>query len=309
MRRSELLFQFIDTVWHPMQNYRRYSKITRVPNIVYDESRPKVCTAEYYFDAELMKEKKLPAVLYIHGGGFVRGDKKHRKSFCKMYADNGYFVMNINYALGPKEIFPQGSIDCVNALNYLTKAAEEYNIDLEKICVTGDSAGGFYAAHIVALSNNAELREKLGVPEFKVRPTVLVGDCGMYNPPASVSMLNLPFHYVWDIGDSFLGRRDGFALKKNCSNVEEYPLIKEVNPSNYVVPEWQPSFLVISTNDMFCPGQGELLQSLLIENGVEVEVFFGLSKNDIHCFPLDMFRKSSKLCVEKMIAFMDKHLK
>ena len=309
MRRAALLFHFIDTVWHPMQNYRRYSNITRVKEIIYDESRPKICNADLYYDPEKIKEAKLPIVLYIHGGGFVKGDKKHRKSFCKMYADNGYFVMNINYALGPMENFPQGSIDCVNALNYLVKLAEEYNIDLTKICVTGDSAGGYYAAHVTALSNSEELRKTLGVPEFKVRPTVFVGDCGMYNPPASVSLVHLPFHYVWDIGDCFLGRKDGFALNKECTNIEEYPLIKEVNPSNYVVPGWQPSFLIISTNDMFCPGQGEILQSLLIENGVECEVFFGLSKNDIHCFPLDMFRKASKLCVEKMIAFMDKHLK
>ncbi|MBR1747248.1 MAG: alpha/beta hydrolase [Clostridia bacterium] len=309
MTRSEMLFQFIDTVWHPWQNYRRYKAVTIKKDVVYDESRKDVCKGNVYFRQDLVDSgKKLPVVVYYHGGGFVRGDKKHRNSFCKMIADHGYFVYNVNYGLGPKDIFPQGSRDCVNAVNFLQKLAKDYPIDLSKVCVTGDSAGGYYAAHVTALSNDASLRQTLGVNDFAVRPALFVGGCGMYDPPKSIGDLHLPFHYVWDIGRCFLGSTEEFTLKKDCSNTSDYKYINEIAPARFVNDNWQPAFLIISTNDMFCPNQGEMLEQALKDAGVDVESFYGLTKNDGHCFHLDLFRKSSKQCMPKMFAFMDKYL-
>ena len=309
MTRSEILFQFIDTAWHPWQNYRLYKNVTMKKDIVYDDSRADVCKGDVLYRQDLLDSgKKLPVIVYYHGGGFVRGDKKHRHSFCKMYADHGYFVFNVNYGLGPKTNFPKSSVDCVNAVNYLKKLAEEYPIDLDRVCVTGDSAGGYCAAHVTALSRDEDLRKKLGAPEFIVTPAMFVGGCGMYDPPKSVSELNLPFHYVWDIGRCFLGSTEEFALKKDCSNMNDYKYINEIAPARYVNEKWPPSFLIISTNDFFCPNQGEYLKEKLESANVDVDAFFGLTKNDGHCFHLDMFRKSSKLCIPKMLAFMDKYL-
>ena len=194
LTRSQALFQFIDTVWHPMQNYRLYKNVTMKKGIVYDEKRPADCVGDVLYRQDLVDSgKKLPVVVYYHGGGFVRGDKKHRHSFCKMYADRGYFVYNVNYGLGPKTNFPQSGYDCVNAVNYLKKLSEEYPLDLDKVCVTGDSAGGYCAAHVTALSRDEALRQALGAPEFLVRPALFVGGCGMYDPPKSIGDLHLTY--------------------------------------------------------------------------------------------------------------------
>lgn len=308
MTRSEFLFVLIDIAFHPFQNYRRYKGMVRTEEFVYDENRPNACTAEYYYDPELLKSgKKLPVVLNIHGGGFVAGDKKHRRSLCKRYAKHGYFVMNINYALGPKEPFPLGVIDCANALNFLEKTAEEYPIDLSRVCVTGDSAGAYMATYLVAMTHSQELRESIGAPDIKVTPALLVSFCGPYDLIASVTKVKLPFHMVWDIGRCYLGKDLG--LKKDLSNMETYPMLKEICPSNYVNSEWCPSFLVMAEKDIFCKGQGEILFDLLQENKVETVTFKSHKFMDNHCFHMDMYKKISKNCFKEAFAFMDAHLK
>lgn len=308
MTRSELVFLVIDVLCHPSQNYRRYKGMVKSEEFVYDPARPKACTAEYYYDPELLKSgKKLPVVLNIHGGGFVKGDKKHRHSLCKRYAKNGYFVMNINYALGPKEPYPQGPIDCATALNYLKKTAEEYPIDLDKVCVTGDSAGAYMATYLVAMAHDKELREKIGAPDIEVMPAVLVSFCGPYDLVKSVTTVKLPGHLVWDIGRCYLDIN--FGLKKDFSNMMEYKYINEICPSNYVNKDWCPSFLVMSEKDVFCKGQGEILQQKLIDNGIEALSFKSTKFLDNHCFHLDMYKKVSENCYREVFKFMDSHLK
>ncbi len=308
MTRSEFLFAFIDVAFHPGQNYRRYKGMVKSEEFVYDENRPEVCTANYYYDPALLESgKKLPVVLNIHGGGFVKGDKKHRNSLCKRYAKHGYFVMNINYALGPKEPFPQMIYDVAKALNYLEKTAEEYNIDLAKVCVTGDSAGAYLATYLVALANNPELVKTLGVDEIKVKPAILVSFCGPYDLVKSVTTVKLPFNLVWDIGRCTMGL--DFGLKKDFSNMNEYKYINEICPSNFVNSSWCPSFLVMAEKDIFCSGQGELLTEQLKEAGVEVETFASHSFGDNHCFHMDMYKKISKECFVEVFKFMDAHLK
>ena len=307
MTRSEFLFTAIDVLFHPAQNYRRYKGIVKEKEFAYDESRPDECNGEIYYDPALLGEKKLPVVLNIHGGGFVKGDKKHRKSLCKRFAHHGYFTVNINYGLSPRRAFPVPLADCVNALNYLTVLAEKYNIDLDKVCVTGDSAGAYCATQLVSLANSEEQRAALNIPEFKVKPALLVSFCGPYDLIASIELTKLPFNLVWDIGRCYLGA--DFGLKKDFSNIKDYPYIKEICPSNFVNSNWCPSFLVMSKKDIFCKGQGEILAKLLIDAGVETETYSSTKFIDNHCFHMNMWTKPSKECFEKVFAFMDKHLK
>jgi len=291
-----------------MQNYRRYKNMVRTEEFAYDDNRKETCTAEYYYDPELLKSgKKLPVVVNIHGGGFVKGDKCHRHSLCKRFAKHGYFVMNINYALGPKEPYPQGVIDCANALNYLKKTAEEYPIDLNNVCITGDSAGAYMATYTVALANSKELRDSIGAPEVTVKPTLLVSFCGPYDLIASVTTVKLPFSLVWDIGRCYLGMDLG--LKKDFSNMNTYDKLKEICPSNYVNSDWCPSYLVMAEKDIFCKGQGDILEQLLKDNNVEVASFRSKKFLDNHCFHLDMYKKISKNCFKDVFRFMDAHMK
>lgn len=311
MTRSEFLFVAIDKLWNPLQNYRRYKNIESITKgVIYDENFPNECKAEIYYDPKLVGEGKplLPVVLNIHGGGFVKGDMKYRKSLSKRFASHGYFVFNIDYRLSPKYNFPAANVDCIKAMNYLAVLAEKYNIDLNKVCVTGDSAGAHFATQIVAISTNEELRKRIDAPEVKVKPALLVSFCGPYDLLQSITLTKLPFNLVWDIGRCYFND-ETFKLKKDFSNIEEYPNIESVSPINWVNDKWCPAFLIMSKKDIFCKGQGELLKEKLDAYGIENEIFVTEKFIDNHCYHLNFWTKISKKTFKKVFEFMEKHLK
>jgi acetyl esterase/lipase len=307
MTRSEFLFHIIDKGLHPIQNYRRFKNIVKEAEFVYDENYPDDCTGEFYYDPELIKTETLPVVVNIHGGGFVKGDKKHRTSLCGVYANKGYFVLNINYRLSPKSKFPAGVQDAVKAINYLDTVKDKYNIDLGKVVVTGDSSGAYYATMLVAVTHDETLRTALKCDEVKIMPKCLVSCCGPYDLVSIITSIKLPFDLIWDMGHCLLDS-DTFQLKKDFSNMEEYEHIKEISPINWVNEKWGPTLLVMASEDFFCKGQGELLEKKLQEIGVLVDTYKSKKLVDNHCFHLDMYKSVSRKCFNKIFDFLDDYI-
>jgi len=88
-------------------------------------------------------KKPTPLMVYIHGGGFVNGDKdKLSANLLKRFLDNGIAVMAINYSLLPKHVYPQAYMDCARAIQFARSNAKEWNIDKTKVGAMGSSAGG-----------------------------------------------------------------------------------------------------------------------------------------------------------------------
>ncbi len=91
----------------------------------------------------------LPAVLYIHGGGWVLGNLDSHAGVCADIASfTGCRVIAIDYRLAPESIFPAALNDCLDCLVHLIKHASELQIDVNNISVTGDSAGGNLSAAV-----------------------------------------------------------------------------------------------------------------------------------------------------------------
>lgn len=85
------------------------------------------------------------------------------------FANEGFFVVNINYGLSPKSQFPEPCRHVNYAMNWVYDNAEKYNLDLDNFFITGDSAGGHLASMALAIGKSAEYREKLGIEEPKVK--------------------------------------------------------------------------------------------------------------------------------------------
>jgi acetyl esterase/lipase len=83
-----------------------------------------------------------PVVLYIHGGGFRRGDKNSLSARrLEEYLSAGFAVAAINYRLTDTAPFPAQYLDCARALQYVRSRAKEWNIDARLVASTGGSAG------------------------------------------------------------------------------------------------------------------------------------------------------------------------
>src|SRR5688572_7624264 len=83
-----------------------------------------------------------PLVLYIHGGGFMGGDKKSLSAGAlQSYLQAGWAVAAINYRFTSSAPAPAQYLDCARALQTLRHRAKEWNLDPRLVASTGGSAG------------------------------------------------------------------------------------------------------------------------------------------------------------------------
>ena len=95
------------------------------------------------------KAKDLPIIVFFHGGGFVRGDKKTWGNIGTYFARNGVVGMAANYRLAPKSKWPSGPEDIARALNWIKKNGTKFGGDPKRIFLMGSSAGTGHVASYV----------------------------------------------------------------------------------------------------------------------------------------------------------------
>lgn len=94
-------------------------------------------------------DEKLPVMLYIHGGGWTRGNLNTHDKLCRNIAARAKVaVASVEYRLSPEHPFPAGLHDSLSAYNWVRANAKMLNIDPERIVIAGDSGGGNLAASL-----------------------------------------------------------------------------------------------------------------------------------------------------------------
>lgn len=89
-----------------------------------------------------------PAVIIVHGGGFVRGDKQtYVPPLFPPLTEAGFAWFSINYRLAPHYQFPAPVEDVKAAFEFVLKNAKEYKIDPKRVGLMGESAGGTIVAY------------------------------------------------------------------------------------------------------------------------------------------------------------------
>jgi acetyl esterase len=92
-----------------------------------------------------------PTLVFYHGGGFVLGGLTSHDRDCRALANRGRCqVIAVDYRLAPEHPFPAAADDATAALEFVAANAGDLGVDLDRLAVGGDSAGGNLAA-VVAL--------------------------------------------------------------------------------------------------------------------------------------------------------------
>lgn len=88
-----------------------------------------------------------PVVVFLHGGGFIRGDKGDRAAVGHYFSRHGVLAILPNYRLGPRHRWPAGAEDAASVLAWARAHVASYGGNPEHIVMAGESAG---AAHVAA---------------------------------------------------------------------------------------------------------------------------------------------------------------
>ncbi len=221
-----------------------------VPNITYLTANNYEAKLDLYLPRNLTEPN--PTLVYIHGGGWVQGSKEVSTLRLLPYLEMGWSVVNVEYRLAHTSLAPAAVEDCLCALRWIIRNAEEYNLDPNKIVVSGNSAGGHLSLTTGMLPASAGLdRQCPGDEELKVAAIV-------------------NWYGITDVGDLLEGpniRRWAVAWMGSMDDRQE--IARRVSPLNYVRPGLPPILTIHGDADPLVPySHAVQLHKALTEAGV-----------------------------------------
>ncbi|UXP32377.1 alpha/beta hydrolase [Reichenbachiella agarivorans] len=117
------------------------SSITIQRDVVYHHIGDRALHLDLYAQA-ISKERRLPLIVLIHGGGWVSGDRSMLEPMAMRMAHESFATATVEYRLSPEEQYPAAVQDIKLAIRWLKWHADELGIDSSRVAVLGSSAGG-----------------------------------------------------------------------------------------------------------------------------------------------------------------------
>ena len=187
-----------------------------------------------------IESKTYPAVLLIHGGGWLVGSKENERVMAQHLALNGYVAITASYRLGLEAPYPAGVIDLKDAIKWMRKNAKKYKINPDKIAVLGASAGGQLAC-LLGVTPNSSVYGKDEIFSDEVQAIVNIdGIVSFIHPEASSE-----------------GKMASIWL--NGSRTENPKNWKEASPLEHVNANTPPTLFINSAQPRFHAGRDDML--------------------------------------------------
>jgi len=126
---------------------RKYtSSFIKVPDVkyaTYPKSDPKLNMMDIYMPR---MGSNSPVIIWIHGGGWMEGDKEDVYNKAEYYTSHGFVFISVNYRLSPKVRHPVHVQDVADAIGWFQKNAKHYSANSNRIFLLGHSAGAQIAS-------------------------------------------------------------------------------------------------------------------------------------------------------------------
>lgn len=237
----------------------------------------------------------LPVIVWVHGGGWIGGDKSAVAPYLRNLAGSGFVVVGINYALAPAHRYPVPVRQTGDALSWLVAHAAEIGADPGRIVLAGDSAGAQIAAQYAALVSDSGYAAKLGIAPAitrgQLRATLL--HCGPYDPQMLLDATGISGWFVKTIGWAYLGTKDFSS-----------PQVREASVVTHATAAYPPSLLTGGDDDPLTP-QGRALAARLTELAVPVHALWFPGLN--HEFQFDLSLPQSQQVLADTKSFLAQH--
>jgi acetyl esterase len=254
-------------------------------------------------------EGPLPVVFYIHGGGFRILSKDTHWIMGLSFARRGFLVFNVGYRLAPRHPFPAAVQDVAAAFEWVVRHAADWNADLDRLAIAGESAGANLATSLT-LATVYRRPEPFArrVFETGVVPKAVLPACGIFQ--------------VSDV-ERFARRKPRFPrfLRDRLEEVERGylgadptrhgPLLDFADPLPWLeraeAPDrpLPPFFLPVGTKDPLLDDTRRLAAALRAHGAEAEDRYF---EGEIHAFHAFPFLASSRRCWSATFAFLERHV-
>jgi acetyl esterase/lipase len=216
----------------------------------------------------LMASGVVPAVIYLHGGAWIQGDKNDAAVSAEVseLTKRGFLVASINYGLAPVYKIQEQIENVKSAVRFLRSNALRFGIDPDKIGALGASAGGHLASLLGTTDTSAGMDGSGGYLDKSSRVQAVVD---MYGPI--------------DLKTLFSGY-SGFLLEQlvGASNAN-LAFLDKISPLTYISDDDPPFLILHGDKDSLVPlSQSQIFYQRLLATGVPVTLV--VVKNGEHGF-------------------------
>ena len=246
-----------------------------------------------------------PVLFWVHGGGFIGGDKSTIRPIALRLAAKGYTVLALNYALAPETHYPAALVQLGEVYEYLRANAPQFGgADLNRVAFGGDSAGAQIALQFMLLQTNPALAAAMHwhpqVHPQTIKAAVLY--CGPYDLAAFANAGSRVLRFfMHQLGWAYFGRRN-WMKKPQAGQASVYDHVTAASP---------PTFLTDGNTFSF-EAQGRALYAKLTALGVPAEgLFYRPEAGQLHHdyqFSVDAYPVQAEECYQSTLRFLQQYL-
>jgi acetyl esterase/lipase len=202
---------------------------------------------------------RLPALYWIHGGGYVMGDIEQDDRLMKQMVKRiGCVTVSVDYRLAPEHPFPAPVEDCYGGLKWLFRHADELGVEPSRIAIGGASGGGGLAAGLALLTRD---RGELKVA-FQLLIYPMIDDRNV--TPASHAITD---PRMWNRQSNHLGWKAYLGRDGGGADVSPYAAAARATD----LTNLPPAYIPVGALDLFVDENIEYAQRL-IQAGVPTEL-------------------------------------
>ena len=234
-----------------------------IPDVISEDRRVPGSKGSPDVNIRIYRTKKqsglLPALLWIHGGGYMFGDIDQEDFIAAQLTLAGECVIvSVEYRLAPENHYPAALEDCYAALKWLADHAGELDVDRSRIGIGGASAGGGLAAGLALLTRD---RAEVGII-FQLLIYPMIDDCNI--TPASDT---LPETILWTRSANLIGWRSYLGCEPGSEGIPGYAAASRATNLKGLAP----AYIAVGDLDLFAQEDVEYARRL-ISAGVPTEL-------------------------------------
>ncbi len=267
------------------------------PGVIADRDLPYAdrpgATLDLFLPPASAPDRRLPVILWVHGGGFVAGNKRDVVPYLRLLAGRGFATVAVGYPIAPGAQHPDPVASANAAIAFLQREAARFGLDMQRLVIAGDSAGAHIAAELALVTTDPAMATATGIvpalaPE-RLRGVVLF--C-LFDPAP------LP-------KDGWLGwalRQIETAYFGQGPGAEAGPLEARIGP------RFPPAFISVGNGDPLAPVSRSLAAAIAGRGGTVDTLFFPDDHQPTlpHEFQFDLDGEAGRLAFSRLVAFLER---